>query len=316
MRMFKPTFALATLGTTLLAASCTLITDVDRTKIPTDAGAGTSGSGGSGAGGGSAGSSGSGSGGDAGDGSGGTPEGGNDSGGSSGKGSGGSGGRAGEGGEAGEAGSSGSGGSGGAPVSCEKATGSISLIPTAVTPITYIADGDTFTLRDGVNDPVVFEFDLASAPGVGADHVAIPFTGVEDEAAFATLIADAINDQLTTLGITATFEGGESGGGEAGAGGESGGGEAGAGGSGGAGTGGNGGSGGSAGFGPGAVIALVNDAYGSLGNQEIDDRVGNPNFKNQDMAGGESVSCDLTPTLCNGDEDCATSCNATISLCE
>jgi hypothetical protein len=302
--MFKPTFALATLGTMLAVASCTLITDVDRTKIPTEAGAGTSGSGGSG--GGSGGTSGGGSGGDAGDGSGGTPEGGSDSGGSSGKG-----GSSGGAGEAGEAGSSGAGGSGGAPVSCAKATGSISIIPSAEVPVTNIADGDTFTLRDGVNDPVVFEFDFATQPGVTDGRIAIAFDGSEDEAGLAGLIETAINAQTTTLGITANFEGNDSGNGGAGAGGE--GGTPGAA---GAPDGMSGGAAGSPGFGPGAVITLVNDAYGALGNQKVDDTVGNPNFKNQDMTGGDAVSCDLSPTMCDGDEDCATSCNTDIDLCE
>jgi hypothetical protein len=308
MRIFKPTFALASLGTTLALASCTLITDVDRTKIPTDAGAGTAGTGG---GGGTGGSSG-GSGGDAGDGSGGTPEGGSD--GSGGKGMSGS---SGAGGAGGDAGSSGQGGSAGAPVSCEKATGSISLAPQ-----TFLSDGDTLTLRDGVNDAVVFEFDLATAQGVSDDNVAIDFDGTEDEAGLAQLIAAAINAQSASLLITAEVEGGGgNGSGEGGAGGDSGsagasggetGGESGAG-AGGAGTAGSGGTGGT---GATVVIALTHDAYGSLGNQKIDDTVGNPNFVNRDLTGGDSVGCDLTPTICNGDEDCAGSCDTGVNFCE
>src|SRR5687768_16549530 len=97
MPMFKPTFAAATLGTLLAAASCTLITDVDRTKIPTDSSGGTSGSGGTDGGG----KAGSGSGGDTGDGTSGR--------------------------SAGQAGDTGSGGTAGNPVSCSKATGTITL---------------------------------------------------------------------------------------------------------------------------------------------------------------------------------------------
>src|SRR5512144_1392329 len=51
MRTINPSLALASLVGFLTAASCTLITDVDRTKIPTDAGAegGSPGTGGTGA---------------------------------------------------------------------------------------------------------------------------------------------------------------------------------------------------------------------------------------------------------------------------
>jgi len=54
MRMLNPSLAVVSLLGFLTAASCTLITDVDRTKIPTDAGAhaGEPGSGGTGTGGG------------------------------------------------------------------------------------------------------------------------------------------------------------------------------------------------------------------------------------------------------------------------
>jgi hypothetical protein len=62
MRTLKPSLALASLVGFLTAASCTLITDVDRTKIPTDAGpeGGAPGTGGSGGKGGTGGDSGGG----------------------------------------------------------------------------------------------------------------------------------------------------------------------------------------------------------------------------------------------------------------
>ena len=107
---FRPTVTLWLAGTTLAAASCMFITDIERSRIP---GEGTGGSGGTtttGATGGSAGDGGSGAvGGDGGAGA----IGGGGSGGIAG--SGGSGGGAGAGGSGGTAGSGGSGGDGGAP---------------------------------------------------------------------------------------------------------------------------------------------------------------------------------------------------------
>jgi hypothetical protein len=310
MRTFKPNFPLATLGTLFLAASCTLITDVDRTKIPTDASGGTAGTSG-----GTGGSSGSGSGGDAGDGSGGMPEGG-------------SGGKGGNGGSSGStSGSSGSGasgdagasGAGGAASECIKSSGIITLGPD-----TFLADGDTFTLGDGVNDPVVFEFELASDnDGVRDGNLQIVFTGTEGEATLAVLIAAAINDVGEELMITASAEGnGNNGGG--GEGGEGGGGSGGAG-DGGADSGEAGAAdspaGGSGGEPPepprsDAMVALENEAYGDLGDVDIRDTVGNPNFTHTGMEGGAAVACGESPTLCDDDADCATTCDTDTSLCE
>ena len=318
MRTFKPTFAFATLGTTLLAASCTLITDVDRTKIPTDSGAGTAGTGGS-----SAGSS-SGSSGDAGESSGGAPEAG--AGGTSNGGSGSSG-DAGEGGT-GTSGSSnvggeaGSGGSSSVTPMCAKAGGSLSLAPG-----TFLSDGETLILRDGVNR-IEFEFDCfassictglngaAPTDGVEDGNVAIAFDGTEDQVGLATKIRDAINlaQQNGDITITAVFDDGGTDPGAAGASGEGAGGAGGeAGAIGGAPSGGTGGSGGQPTT---AVITLTNDRYGSLGNQKIDDGVGNGNFSNQDMKGGVAVSCDQRPTLCDEDADCDSSCDVDVNLCE
>ena len=69
----------------------------------------------------------------------------------------------------------------------------------------FAATGDTFTLGDGVNNPVTFEFELN---GVGADPAnrAIAFDGTENEAALAVLITDAINQakRATVLAIAAS----------------------------------------------------------------------------------------------------------------
>ncbi|HEY3500395.1 MAG TPA: hypothetical protein VGK73_37140 [Polyangiaceae bacterium] len=300
--MFKPTFAAATLGTLLAAASCTLITDVDRTKIPTDTSGGTSGSGGTG----SAGKAGSGSGGDAGDGT--------------------------SGGSAGQAGDTGSGGTGGNPVTCSKATGTITLEPS-----TFLANGDKLTIGDGVHDPVVFEFDL-NDDGVADGNVPIVFDGTENEAQLAVLIADAINaaEDLDVSASAEGFSGGEGGQGGQGAGGEagaaangeagavaSGGGEGGAPGSAGAESAGapaaSGGQGGDDTAPPAptaAFVELTNDAYGELGNVTISDTVGNPNFKRSGLSGGDAHNCDQLPTLCADDSDCSATCNTETSLCE
>lgn len=64
-----------------------------------------------------------------------------------------------------------------------------------------IADGDTFTLFDGVNPRVTFEFD--SAGGVDAESVAIPFLPADTAETLATNIALAING-VAELAVSAT----------------------------------------------------------------------------------------------------------------
>ncbi|HTQ08103.1 MAG TPA: hypothetical protein VMI54_29820 [Polyangiaceae bacterium] len=304
MRTLNPSLALASLVGFLTAASCTLITDVDRTKIPTDAGAeaGAPGTGGTTATGGT--------GGTAGMETGGTTE----TGGGAGMGEAGQP-AAGNGGNAGESGSSGTGGSGGTgepgtgggagapPVTpvCEQATGSIKLAPN-----TFFSDQDTFSIGDGVNPVVVFEFDFDGT--VAAGHVAIKLTG-SDQFENASLITDAINGERAkkTLLVKATFETPPMiGGGEAGAAGAS---------AGGAGGENNGG----AGTTPSmpdptatAVIDLVNDLSGALGNVTINrtkssaigQGVGNGNFKVSGMKGGLAVDC-ASAASCKTGSECA-----------
>src|ERR1043166_2501041 len=67
-----------------------------------------------------------------------------------------------------------------------KASGTITAIAS-----NNFADGETFTLDDGIGPPVVFEFD--NAGGVGGQHVAVNIGGVVNAATMATRIATAIN---------------------------------------------------------------------------------------------------------------------------
>jgi hypothetical protein len=296
MRMFKPTFAATTLGTLLLGASCTLITDVDRTKIPTDSSAGTAGTG-------TGGTAGSGSGGDAGDGSGGSPEGGNGA----------TGGNSGSGGTGGDAGAGGS----GEPVeACTRATGSFTLDP----PV-QIADGDTFTIEDGANEPVVFELncegssvcsrgDGEDVAGVAEGNIDVLFDGAGDHASIAQAMVDAINGVADELGVTAALDTGGGSDGAGGAGGENGMGSGGS--PDGAGA---GGAGSEPTAGP-AVVMLTNDSFGALGNVPLADSVGNPYFHRSGMQGGEAVACSQSPTLCADDAACAGTCDTDSQLCE
>jgi hypothetical protein len=302
MRMFNPHFVLVSALGLLTAASCTLITDVDRKKIPPpDTG---SPEGGQGASGGSAGRGGTGgtggSGGDAGDGAG---QGG--SGGSSGEASGGageSGAGSGGGGTGGGAGEAGNAGAGGVVPVCTKASGEISL---ETDPRTFFQDGDRFTVGDGIIDAITFEFDCGagvvcnppgSVAGVGAGRQEIVFDGTEDEAGMAALIVNAING--TGLRITANLVSDNGGGG---------------------GAGGEGGAAGAAPSVPGEpiVIALAHELYGDRGNVEIGERVANGNFDVSGLSGGEAVSCAATETACSDDDACeSASCDTDTHVCE
>ncbi|MBI5761522.1 MAG: pre-peptidase C-terminal domain-containing protein, partial [Planctomycetales bacterium] len=68
-----------------------------------------------------------------------------------------------------------------------------------------LADGQTFTVSDGVNSPTTFEFN--SAGGVTAGNVAVPFTGADLSTTIATSIATVVNGVLFTLNSVATATG-------------------------------------------------------------------------------------------------------------
>jgi hypothetical protein len=270
MRTLNPSLALASLVGFLTAASCTLITDVDRTKIPTDAGAegGAPGTGGSG----------------------------------------GKGGSSGKGGTGGDAGS-GTGGTGMVTRVCDHAEGTITLKPGVL-----FADGDTITLGDGINPPVVFELELETNQGLSdSDHKAIDFDGTEDNFGLADLINDAINaqgDNLRVVGaLVAPSQSGSGGAAGASGSGQGGGGD----GQGGA-SGGAAGSGGTPNMSGAAVISLSNELAGELGNVRIRDTAGNPNFVVSGMSGGKSVACEFDSSCTSGDE-CASGECGDDSLC-
>jgi hypothetical protein len=288
MRMLNPSLAVVSLLGFLTAASCTLITDVDRTKIPTDAGAhaGEPGSGGTGGGAGETGNGGTGN--KAGNGATGGTEAGSGGGGTDGGMGGTDGGTGGT--NAGAAGVNEAGSGGTTPTeTCNKATGSIT-----VGVGTLIGDGDTFTLGDGINGKLTFTFDWddGGTPITG-DNV-IHFSGQPTEAALAVLIRDAIND-ADDLDVTATTTAGGGSNGNGGAGGESG-------------ASSSGGQGGEAGAavpsGPVAeVVQLVNDHAGARGNVTITEKLGNPNFKVSGMSGGNAVACSMDAS-CSSDAEC------------
>lgn len=307
MRMFNPHFVLISAVGLLSAASCTLITDVDRQKIePPETGsggsAGSAGKGGSGGttggsngeAGAGAGEGGTGTGGSSGDTNGGAGEAGaagsSGSGGSSGGGTGGSG-----------AGEAGSGGAGGVVPVCTKATGTISL-DTAPNN-TFFVDGDRFTVSDGINPAVTFEFDCGagvvcnppgSAAGVGAGREPIVFDGTEDEAGIAALIVTAVNG--AGLRLTATLETSDGGGG---------------------GAGGEGGSAPAPIPGEPVVIELANELFGDRGNVRITERVANGNFTVSGLSGGEAVSCPAAVTACSDGDACESGdCDTSTNLCE
>ena len=292
MRMLNPSLAVVSLLGFLTAASCTLITDVDRTKIPTDAGVPQAGETGMGGTGGSAGETGNGGTGN----KGGTGATGGDSGAS---GSGAEGGASGA--NPGVGGDSGAGGA--LPVAevCDKASGTLT-----VGLGTLIGDGDTFTIGDGINGKVVFTFDWddGGTPITG-DNV-IHFSGQPTEAEIAVMIRDAIN-AADDLDVTASTTAGGGNNGNGGQGGEPG-----------TSSGGGGEGGATAPSGPMAeVVALVNDHAGERGNVKITDTLGNPNFKPSGMSGGSAVACS-GETSCSGDEECdsARTCNTSSHLCE
>ncbi len=301
MRTLNPSLALASLVGFLTAASCTLITDVDRTKIPTDAGAeaGSPGSGGTTETGGTGGTAGTG----------GTKQTGGTAGmGEGGQATGGTGGNAGEttGGTGGTGEMGGTGGSAGAapvvPV-CDHATGTITIEQD-----TNFGENDTLVIGDGVHPAVVFEFVFQN--DVTAGHVKISLTG-NDQFVNAGLITDAINAQerAGALLVKATFveaapvDNGE--GGAAGA-------------SGATGSSGNGSGGIAAAPDPTAPahINLMDDLAGALGNVKINRSkttgighgVGSPNFKTTGMSGGEAVECASAASCKTGDECASGEC--------
>src|SRR6185369_897914 len=88
---------------------------------------------------------------------------------------------------------------------CDQARGTITLGIGPTGEPTYFADGDTFTLSDGVNPSVAFEFDYqgdgASDPSKKTELIA--FSGTPSNAEMAHAIADAIN----SVGRTAESSG-------------------------------------------------------------------------------------------------------------
>lgn len=274
MRTLNPSFALASVFGFLMAASCTLITDVDRTKIPTDAG----------------------------------PQGGETATGGTG-GKGGSSGKGGSGGAMGGSSGTATGGSGGQSPACSHAEGTITLEPGVL-----FADGDSFSIGDGLSDPVVFEMDFQGSAAVGTEHVAIPFTGEPSNVDFANKLADAINDQGDNLRVaaeTANVAMAVTGsGGEAGSGGEGGNGTS------GASQGGapNAGAGGGP-VTPGTIrIELSNEFAGALGNVKIVKKAGNPHVKVSGMSNGKSVAC-AAASICTSDAECASDDCGSDNIC-
>jgi hypothetical protein len=89
-----------------------------------------------------------------------------------------------------------SGMSGGTPTA--PATGSITAIAGSL-----IADGETFTLADGINLPTVFEFDKNSSVTPG--NVPVPITNAMTAAQVAQAILSAINGVGAGLQVTASF---------------------------------------------------------------------------------------------------------------
>jgi cysteine-rich repeat protein len=67
-----------------------------------------------------------------------------------------------------------------------------------------LADGNFFTLNDGANPPVEFEFDATPGDGVVTDRVAIVFDPAGDATALQTAIIAAIDGVTTTLTIDAS----------------------------------------------------------------------------------------------------------------
>jgi hypothetical protein len=85
-----------------------------------------------------------------------------------------------------------------------KAVGSLTAV--AADPSTGIADGDTFTLDDGINPPTVFEFDTDSTVTPGNYPVAI--SSVETASVIKALIISAINS-APSLNISAASGSGD-----------------------------------------------------------------------------------------------------------
>jgi cysteine-rich repeat protein len=351
MRKSSSSYPLLSLAGLLLAGSCSIIAEVDRTKIPTDGGpppeggqssGGTSNTGGSGGKGGTPSTGGTRATGGAGGASGAGGEGGGDTGGTGGDGGGGTGGDAG-GGTGGDAGAGGEGGSGGVvcgdgiidsseecddgqpaanndgcsttctvepgwecnntPSDCTaamcgdrieagaevcddgngnacgtcnancstqktpaKASGAINPGGAA-----NLVDGETFTLNDGVNAAVVFEFDEAPGDGVAGTNIAVPFTAADTATELQTAIVTAINGVTTALAIAASN-------------------------------------------GTAPVVNLLNDANGAHGNTTIGDTVADAGFTVTNFTGGVAKDC-TTGTGCVSDNDCVTTCNSTSHQC-
>jgi hypothetical protein len=141
-----------------------------------------------------------------------------------------------------------------------RATGSIRVIAP-----NSIIDGETFTLDDGINPPVTFEFMKDGTPN-DASHITINIAAANNTADVRNLVRDAIDDaELNTpprpLLIDAATSGNN------------------------------------------PVVALTHDRFTVLGNRPILHTVASVNFEVTDMAGGAGGDCDADE-VCATNEDC------------
>jgi cysteine-rich repeat protein len=150
------------------------------------------------------------------------------------------------------------------------ATGSIS--PGAAADL---ADGDTFTLNDGTNPAVVFEFDETPGDGVTGSNVAVVFDPAGTATELQTAIRTAINGVTTAPALAITAANGTA-----------------------------------------PNVNLTNDVAALAGNQTTAKSIasGTSTFAITNMTGGAANDC-TTGTGCASDNDCVTTCNGTSHLC-
>ncbi|MCA9165779.1 MAG: hypothetical protein KDA62_22480, partial [Planctomycetales bacterium] len=63
--------------------------------------------------------------------------------------------------------------------------------------VVAVADGDTLTINDRINDPVVFEFDLAASGAPNANNRVINIQGNETQDQLADKLVDAVNAAIS-----------------------------------------------------------------------------------------------------------------------
>lgn len=104
----------------------------------------------------------------------------------------------------GDYGTAGAGGAAQVETVCDKAHGTITLKP-----YTLFADGETFTLSDGMHDRVVFEVDIGGDGVASATRRAVVFEGTEDQTTMAAIIEETIRAarELGVLDVNTTLEG-------------------------------------------------------------------------------------------------------------